>query len=350
MIKAQENGIHRLLAYEPSPSKSNNEEADDFKEKDDCLRDYNQNIANANLMDDILEFKRKRSSDASSYVSRVSLEVPALEPMDPRVSTDLNISDCALETDKLLHELSINSDWSESGPSSAAKANDINVNLERLKKRQKPLDLRRFSNVAQLENIEEYGEELGASADSAENQEVSTPNNPEKLERSKNSTNPIYFTPKTSASSFASDKKIESLQRESVGSSRYFSPEIVILDSPDVVPKEDFATVDPIAVPTEPTISLSQFKETLGQEMHELKEKMHLENQEILYQTTGEAVRTRSFVWANINRLEEKIDMLSDSIAMLMQEDPLVGRVLEIQAENEALRKTINELIKRNSN
>lgn len=343
----------------------------------------NQNVSNTSFMDEILDLQRRgrRSDFSSSYVSRFSID-------ENRLSTDLGGKKTTdLFNDLSLGNLSVNEQVNDS------QLDTSNINIGRLIKRQKntSVEPKRSSNLTKIQ------EESNANTISSNPKEsldpFDSPASSRPIMKISSSSTPINLNSSAENNSGASVEIISGLTSQSVapGSVRMSEAKS---EGPGPGIREEFVenpkdlgvslekhpenleaqesnqgaggSGSLQKVPTEtpenqgkPSESLrhldqSLIKEYFKEEMNEFRksmdEKFHELHQHFLYDMSTQYFKLQSFMWRQLSKIEEKQDVAHEALNLLLQEDPLVNRALELQKENYELRKMLNEMQARFNN
>lgn len=281
----------------------------------------NSSNLNASLMDEILDLQRRGRK--SEYYSRYSIESVQTDrgSIGTRRSDDFGYKNAVA----LLNNLS----FDKSGSEEDFDPNVSNINIDRLKKRQKSMQ----NNQSAIIEEEEPKNEIKDSEDPP------SPPIPHDISDK-------FETPVQSIAS--STPEIKTVLRKDSAESvdgldrKYSTPRVSII--PKVIIEKPQVELPPNVLTRE------EFQKGMADLKEHMDRKSNEVHQLVLYDLERRYYSLLTDNFNYYNELNEKLEMLEKCVEILVKEDPMVEHLMQLQEENHQLTIRLEEMCRRFNN
>lgn len=282
---------------------------------------------NSSIMDDIIAYQKNRQSDfAINFASRVSSisAVSSRISAVSRFSENFGMQNIQDELNDLSFH-SVSSTFDE--PKIESQIDDSFINQERLKRRLpgKKEELTRNEKMKRRSSVLPTSPKLAHI-----NEEIASfkENNSAALNVQTSKKPPEEFT--RSHTHVTPEESVE---------------EVIDLDNEEYdekIHQAESVAEGPVQVSQQTSVSFD-FKK----EFDEMRKDMKYEIQSLAFDLSGRHFEMMMYVYEQRRQLQNRIEMIEDCMALLMEDDPKIHQILRLQEENRELRNKLESILKK---
>lgn len=278
-------------------------------------------------MEDIVGFQKGRISDfETSIVSRVSA-VPARGD-EARLSLNFGRN-----VKNAINDLSFDENFADNAPTSPEPEERTSL-LDRIRRvsvgKKESLSKRRSSFMpSPLQQIREEHIDKENHAGSLNKLSIETP---------------TCSGPRFSSTPTLSSK----LSKEAAEHKDELSNEIIDVDALDSSAEELSKKKSSLETLVPPVASAAHFDIDIKKEFDALRdktEKIHFEVQSLSMDSNGRHIEMMTYILNQRRELQSRIHMVEECMGILMNDDPKIKRIIELQEENRDLRRQLDEIV-----